>query len=68
MEQPALILIIVLASISVGYWTAAIIAYAKHRDIEREIWREAEKHFRARLDQARKDEQPCDPLAGDMNR
>ena len=74
MEQPALILLIVMASMSIGYGLGALIATVKHRDIERAIWREAEKQFRKRLEYIQRDAMPCDPcnhtdpLAGDMNR
>jgi len=74
MENPALILLITMLCLGIGYSLGSLIAYVKHRDIERDIWREAEKQFRARLDYLAKDAMPCDPqhhtdpLAGDMNR
>jgi len=61
MEQPALILFIVLASLSMGYGIGSLMALVKHRDIERQISREAEKQFRKRLDYIKAENQPCDP-------
>lgn len=61
MENPALVALIVSLCLGTGYVLGALFSAIRHRDIERRIWRDAERLFAARLRQEQTDRQPCTP-------